>query len=121
MDGFEALEYMKTNPCPDIILLDVMMPGLSGYDVHAYTQTEEEIDVTKVVISEGADTPPVVPYEAPKKPPEPIVRRRGDMIRDELRQKIHRLTLASQVESLSKNALLRFNVLREGNYHIPFR
>jgi CheY-like chemotaxis protein len=87
---------------------------------HAYTQTEEEIDPTKIVVSEEADTAPMIPYEPPKKPPEPIVRRRGDMIRDELRQKIHRLMLGSQVEAISGNALLRFKLLMDGNYHMPF-
>ncbi len=32
MDGYAALEIIKVNP-PDIILLDVMMPGISGYEV----------------------------------------------------------------------------------------
>ncbi len=34
MDGLEALEYLeKADSLPDIVLLDVMMPGLSGYEV----------------------------------------------------------------------------------------
>ncbi|MDR3076376.1 MAG: response regulator, partial [Synergistaceae bacterium] len=32
MDGESALAQVKTNP-PDIILLDVVMPGMNGYDV----------------------------------------------------------------------------------------
>ena len=86
---------------------------------HASVQAEDEPDPTKTIISEETDTPPIPPYEPPKKPPEPIVRRRGDMIRDELRTKIHRLMFESKVEAISNNALLRFNLLREGYYHMP--
>lgn len=31
--GKEAINYMENEPVPDAILLDVMMPGMSGYDV----------------------------------------------------------------------------------------
>ena len=33
MDGLEALEYLKSGSLPDLILLDVMMPEISGYEV----------------------------------------------------------------------------------------
>jgi CheY-like chemotaxis protein len=34
MDGQEALDLLETGDrLPDIVLLDVMMPGMSGYDV----------------------------------------------------------------------------------------
>ncbi|KAF4702475.1 hypothetical protein FOZ62_007571 [Perkinsus olseni] len=33
MDGFECLEYLANNELPNLILLDAVMPGMSGYDV----------------------------------------------------------------------------------------
>ncbi|MDT8990519.1 two-component system response regulator [Curvibacter sp. APW13] len=32
-NGEKGLEFARTAPVPDLILLDIMMPGLSGYDV----------------------------------------------------------------------------------------
>lgn len=34
--GRQAIDYMEHEPVPDAILLDVMMPGMSGYDVSRY-------------------------------------------------------------------------------------
>lgn len=40
MDGMEALAYLERSETkPDLILLDVMMPGLSGYEVRARAPT----------------------------------------------------------------------------------
>ncbi len=32
-DGAEAIDYLKSNPMPDLVLLDVMMPNVDGYQV----------------------------------------------------------------------------------------
>ena len=54
MDGFEALDYMKSNKCPDIVLLDVMMPGLSGYEVLDKLREEYTPDLPVIMISAKA-------------------------------------------------------------------
>jgi CheY-like chemotaxis protein len=42
MDGMEALAYLeRSETTPDLILLDVMMPGLSGYEVGTRTQFKD--------------------------------------------------------------------------------
>ena len=35
ISGPRTLEVLEAGPLPDIVLLDVMMPGMSGYEVHA--------------------------------------------------------------------------------------
>ncbi len=38
--GKQAIDYMENSPLPDAILLDVMMPGMSGYDVSRYLRSK---------------------------------------------------------------------------------
>lgn len=50
MDGFAALEYLKNKPLPDVMLLDVMMPGISGFEVCRSVRQEMGIDPTVLPI-----------------------------------------------------------------------
>ena len=46
--GFECLNYLKNNDIPDIILLDVMMPGMSGWET--FDKIRDNTDWKKIPI-----------------------------------------------------------------------
>jgi putative two-component system response regulator len=39
--GEKALEIASTDPRPDLVLLDIMMPGMDGYEVYRRLQSNE--------------------------------------------------------------------------------
>jgi DNA-binding response OmpR family regulator len=47
--GLEALRYLETNR-PDVVLLDLMMPGISGFDVRAELRTKAHLRHVPVVV-----------------------------------------------------------------------
>ncbi|MEA3316391.1 MAG: response regulator [Bacteroidota bacterium] len=49
LDGREALDIMQDDK-PDLILLDIMMPGISGFDVLEYMK-QNNILIPTIVIS----------------------------------------------------------------------
>ena len=53
-DGVEALEK-AADVRPDIILLDVMMPGMNGYEVCKRLKNDPELDHTPVVMVTALD------------------------------------------------------------------
>jgi two-component system, OmpR family, alkaline phosphatase synthesis response regulator PhoP len=48
-DGEQALQQARAQP-PDLILLDVMMPGLSGYDVCQQLRADPRFAGTRIVM-----------------------------------------------------------------------
>ncbi len=56
-DGREALETIRRER-PDLVLLDVMMPGLSGFDVCQAVRADESLAGVRVVLltAKGRDT-----------------------------------------------------------------
>ena len=54
-NGFAALDLIK-NPQPDLVLLDVMMPGLNGYDVCSSIKAEATFSDIPVIFLTALDT-----------------------------------------------------------------
>lgn len=47
-DGTSAIEYLHYSK-PDLVLLDVMMPGIDGYSVAKYIRNEPSLDHTNII------------------------------------------------------------------------
>jgi two-component system chemotaxis response regulator CheY len=55
-NGREALEILSRGPCPDVILLDVMMPVMDGWHfLSARLGVPELVEVPIIIISAGFD------------------------------------------------------------------
>ena len=52
--GEEALEFIKTYK-PDIVLLDIMMPGIDGYEVCKKMKADETLSHTKIILVTAKD------------------------------------------------------------------
>ncbi len=50
-DGREAIELLKNDAQPDLIILDVMMPYADGYEVLKYIRQDERLKDIPVIIS----------------------------------------------------------------------
>ena len=55
-DGEEALELARLE-CPDLVLLDLKIPRLSGWDVLTGLKANEKLHKTAVIIMSGAANP----------------------------------------------------------------
>jgi CheY-like chemotaxis protein len=52
-DGERALKIASTEPVPDLILLDVMMPGMDGYEVYRQLKNGVATKTIPVVFVSG--------------------------------------------------------------------
>ena len=60
MDGLEALDWLEKNPLPDLVLLDVMMPNLSGYEVCERIRNEYSMQLPVIMISAKVSTDDII-------------------------------------------------------------
>ncbi|MBZ0284508.1 MAG: response regulator [Anaerolineae bacterium] len=52
VDGVDAIEHLKTE-LPDVLILDLNMPRLSGFDVLRYVRENQRTKDVKVIIVTG--------------------------------------------------------------------
>jgi CheY-like chemotaxis protein len=52
-DGREALDWLKEHPAPCLILLDLMMPRMSGWEFRTRQQQEPSLRSVPVVLVSG--------------------------------------------------------------------
>jgi DNA-binding response OmpR family regulator len=50
-NGKECLEYLRSNPLPDVVVLDVAMPGIDGIETFEAIEEEYGTDVPVVLLS----------------------------------------------------------------------
>lgn len=51
--GEAALEHLAADPLPSVVLLDLMMPGMSGRDLLSLIRTNPRLERVRVVITTG--------------------------------------------------------------------
>ena len=56
-NGAVALEYLRSNPLPCLILLDLMMPQMSGGQFTAEQRRSRSLSQVPVIVLTGADRP----------------------------------------------------------------
>lgn len=54
-DGYAALASLETNGLPDLVLLDIMMPGIDGYQVCRMLRQNAEMANRPIVMLSGKD------------------------------------------------------------------
>lgn len=50
-----ALSWLAENPHPDLIVLDIVMPGLNGYDLCRQLRSDPEFEHTSIIFCSSKD------------------------------------------------------------------
>ncbi|HLL01866.1 MAG TPA: response regulator [Myxococcaceae bacterium] len=61
VNGLKALERLLRSPRPDVVLLDLMMPVMTGWDLMARVEQEPSLQGLPVVIVSGAGNTRPIP------------------------------------------------------------
>lgn len=111
--GVQALGYLKNNPCPDIMLLDMFMPGTSGMDVLKAVKSDPELREISVIFLTSLDDDGTTAEglrqgaaDFIKKPVNPsVLKQKMEYQMEQLKVRIENRTLRRRVEELE--ALVR--------------
>jgi CheY-like chemotaxis protein len=49
-DGYQALAALERGPAPDLVVLDVLMPGLSGWEVARAVRRDPRLRATPILV-----------------------------------------------------------------------
>ena len=56
-DGMEAIEFLRDNPPPDVLLLDLKMPKMDGFEVLAWIRRQPALEKLPVIVLSGSNLP----------------------------------------------------------------
>lgn len=48
-NGKKALELLENNPSPDLVLMDIMMPGMDGYETMKWIRAQERFTKLPII------------------------------------------------------------------------
>ncbi len=72
VNGLQALERLRRSPRPDVVLLDLMMPVMTGWDLMAWVEQEPSLRGLPVVVVSGAGTSRPLPRGIIASIPKPL-------------------------------------------------
>jgi two-component system response regulator CpxR len=72
VNGLQALERLRSGPRPDVVLLDLMMPVMTGWDLMARVEEEPALWGLPVIVVSGAGSTRPVPRGIIASIPKPL-------------------------------------------------